>query len=466
MREIFIYSSLAIAFLAPAKAEPPNFADHVLPIFKENCLSCHDEGKKKGGLVLSSLEKVLEGSSGGQVVKPGVADSSVLLMAIRHEEGVKAMPEDEAKLSDANIKVISDWIDGGLLNVAGGKSLLREVDSDVELVGGVRRPADPAFPKNLPPLSEAEIVRPLPVMALASSPWANLFAVNGYERIDLYGVGERESEYRHLGALPFPEDEIHDLRFSRDGELLVAAGGVGSESGYAVVFEVRTGKRIARLGDEKDVALSADISANNQFVAIGTPKKMVKIMSVQDGRVLHEIKKHTDWVTRVRFSPDGKWLATGDRNGGIHIWETKTGGIVYTLAEHKMAITALGWRPDGKMLVSGAEDGKMILWDMKDGFPVRSANTHALKSESRFTRHTGVLDIAMSGEGIFLTTGRDRTLKRWKPDGGGHGAINDLENLPTRLVLSQEGQAAITGDSNGKLTVWDLKTLKSIQKLP
>ena len=95
------------------------------------------------------------------------------------------------------------------------------------------------------------------------------------------------------------------------------------------------------LGDEYDIVLSADISADHSYVAIGTPAKLVKIFSTRTGKLVHRIKKHTDWVTVVRFRPDGKQLATADRNGGIHVWETESAGIVYTLDEHKVKVTAL-----------------------------------------------------------------------------------------------------------------------------
>ena len=108
----------------------------------------------------------------------------------------------------------------------------------------------------------------------------------------------------------------------------------------------------------------------------------------------------------------------------------------------------------------------MILWDMKDGFPIRSANIHAEKAQSRFSLRTGVLDIAMAPDGVFLTVGRDRGLRRWRPDGGGHGNVNDLTELPTRLALIAESQVAVIGDSKGTLTIWDLKNLKVVQKLP
>ncbi|MGI9472757.1 MAG: WD40 repeat domain-containing protein, partial [Rubripirellula sp.] len=222
----------------------------------------------------------------------------------------------------------------------------------------------------------------------------------------------------------------------------------------------------ATIADEQDIVLSADISSDHRFVAIGTPAKKVKIFSAANGEMLHSIGKHTDWVTAVRFSPDGKFLATGDRNGGIHIWESENAGIVYTLSEHKARITGLSWRADGKLLASAGADGKFVLWDMKDGWPTRTASPHVVKQEpSRYTRQTGILDIDFARDGRFLTTGRDRTLRWWQTDGNAIGEARNLEALPTQAIFGWDGKSVVTGDLNGHLRIWDVESRSVIQEL-
>ena len=76
----------------------------------------------------------------------------------------------------------------------------------------------------------------------------------------------------HIGTLPFQEGAVHDLRFSRNGDLLVAAGGRGAYSGKVVVFDVKTGERRATIADEQDIVLSADISSDQTLIALGGPQ--------------------------------------------------------------------------------------------------------------------------------------------------------------------------------------------------
>lgn len=453
---------------------PRSFAEHVRPILQQHCTGCHNPNRRRADLDLITYAGVLAGGSGGEVVKAGDAAGSRLFAAISHAEGAAAMPPDKPRIDEEQIQTIKQWITAGLVEAAGGASLLREMRTG-PAQRALQRPKNPPLPQNLPHIPVAGTRVPPPILALAASPWTNLFAASGHEQILLYAEQTADSESAsrpdrasivHVGTLPFPEGDVHVLQFSRSGEWLLAAGGQGALSGHAVLYDVRTGKRIATLADEDDMVLSADISADHQRVAIGTPAKAIKLFSTRDGSLQHEINKHTDWVTAVRFSPDGLLLATGDRNGGLHVWESATGGIVYTLRAHKSRVTALDWREDGTLLVSAADDGQFVLWDMKDGFPVRTASPHQVRQEPvRYTRQTGIVDLAVARDGRFVTVGRDRTLRRWKPDGTKQGAVSPLPSLPTRVVFGEDESWVVIGHLDGSLRITDVASGAVLQAL-
>ena len=64
----------------------------------------------------------------------------------------------------------------------------------------------------------------------------------------------------YVGVLPFEEGFPDVLRFSRNGKLLLAAGGRGAHQGLAVVWDAKTAERIIQVGDEYDSVLAADIN--------------------------------------------------------------------------------------------------------------------------------------------------------------------------------------------------------------
>ena len=51
-----------------------------------------------------------------------------------------------------------------------------------------------------------------------------------------------------------------------------------------------------------DSVLAADVSADQQWVALGGPDRVLKIYRTRDAGLEHRIRKHTDWVTAVEFS--------------------------------------------------------------------------------------------------------------------------------------------------------------------
>ena len=181
-------AALLIASTASASfaAEPPNFEDHVLPIFKKHCNGCHNPDKNTADLDLTTYKGVLKGSSGGEVVKAGVPDTSSIYEAITHADGVEAMPPDKPKIANAQIAIIHKWIAGGLLEAKGGKSKLRNVTFNLA-AGSMTRPEKPALPIELPEIPLAKTRVTPPILALASSPWTNLIAASGHEQILLFG---------------------------------------------------------------------------------------------------------------------------------------------------------------------------------------------------------------------------------------------------------------------------------------
>jgi hypothetical protein len=67
----------------PALQKKVDFETHVLPIFKRNCLACHNATDAEGDLVLETPATILKGGENGPVVVPHKRQDSLLLKSAR-----------------------------------------------------------------------------------------------------------------------------------------------------------------------------------------------------------------------------------------------------------------------------------------------------------------------------------------------------------------------------------------------
>jgi WD40 repeat protein/predicted nucleic acid-binding Zn-ribbon protein len=435
-------------------ADKVNYEDHLLPLLRNECTSCHNPDKKKGGLDLSSYQALMAGSDSGPVVNPGDPEGSVLYKTIAHLED-PYMPKGKAKLADKDIDVFKQFIAMGALPNASGKPVVARNKPKLNLAvasADTGKPTGPvAMPKDWIVEPVVHTSRPGAIMCLAASPWAPLVAVGGQHQILMYNTDTLEL----LGVLPWTEGDPYTARFSRNGAVLIVGGGVAAKSGHVVLYDVNSGNKITTVGDEYDAVLAADLSPDQSTVALGGPGKVLKIYSTADGQLLHSMKKHTDWVTAVGFSPDGVLLASGDRQGGLWVWESKSGNEFYGLTGHKAGITDVCFRGDSNILASASEDGTVKLWDMQSGKNVKTIQAHP----------GGVASVYFTHDGRLVTCGRDRRVKIWKADGGQIGTTEPFADIALHAVFDGDGKRVVAGDWTGQVRVFDAKTAKPVGEL-
>ena len=429
------------AVAADAKAEKVTFQEHVLPIFRNACLRCHNPDKAKGDLDISTFNALLAGGGSGMIVESGDPGASSLVKVITHEEEPEMPPN--GKLEDKEIEIIKKWIAGGLLERSDSKAIQsNKPKMDLSLAS-----ASAGKPDGPPPMPGQLLLDPVVTTekatastALATSPWAPLVAIGSQRQILLYNT----DTYQLAGVLPFPEGYPADAKFSRNGKLLIVGGGRGGHTGLAAVWDITTGERILSVGEDLDAVLAADISANQKFIATGGPDKLVKLYSTATGELINKMKKHTDWVTAAEFSPDAKYLATGDRSGGIVIWEAATGREVNAINVHKKEITSLNWRT-ATLIAASSEDGYVKTFKAAEGDEVKSTRTHS----------TGVLHAGINHNGWIVTCGRDKRVYTWDPNVSRKASIQVATDLPVRVAFTHDAKKVIGTDWKGNVFVWD-----------
>ena len=111
------FLTLLLLALPLSAAEPKadaarHFESRIRPLFVEHCIGCHGPAKQKAELRLDSAEAFRKGGVSKSLVVPGEPAKSLLLKAVRHVDGVSAMPPSK-KLSDREIADLTRWVADG-----------------------------------------------------------------------------------------------------------------------------------------------------------------------------------------------------------------------------------------------------------------------------------------------------------------------------------------------------------------
>ncbi len=128
---------------------PVFFTERVRPLLETHCVACHGEDVAEGGLRLDSLAGLAKGGRSGPAIRPGAADESLMLQAVRRLDESLAMPPD-ARLDAAAIAILTEWIAGGAPHPDGA---IPAAASSVVTAGrgsdfwSLRAPAQPDVPR-------------------------------------------------------------------------------------------------------------------------------------------------------------------------------------------------------------------------------------------------------------------------------------------------------------------------------
>lgn len=121
--------------------ENPLIYEHIVHrILDKNCIACHNPNKKKGELLMNSIDALIEGGESGASIVVGDPGSSELIrrlhLPMENEEHMP--PEGKKPLSQDEIRILERWISLG----ASDTLRLEHLDNTDPLVGMVRKMMD------------------------------------------------------------------------------------------------------------------------------------------------------------------------------------------------------------------------------------------------------------------------------------------------------------------------------------
>jgi WD40 repeat protein len=424
---------------AGAPATAGTIAREAMLLLKAECFSCHNEKKKKGGLVLTTREALLKGSDAGPVAEPGRHDSSLLASVLLADADPHMPPERQ--LSEPQINLIRSWIQGGM---AWDEAALLEDDNK------------PVALAPLPPSYR-------PVLALAFSPDVRRLAVGRGGTIVLHDASV--SDFPLLRQSQAHRDAVQALAWSADGRSLASGGfrRVAWWSGTDLTLQREwTDGLIGKI-----TALQFSPDGTRLVLADGVAGRsgVVRVIGLPEGGIIASWSAHDDTIFGLDFSRDGTQVATAGGDRLIKIWDLATHKELARLEGHSAQVLSVAFNADATEVVSGGADKELNVWDVKSREKVISLGSHTSAVHAVSWPGEGrTIVAATSHGGVFTYTNLKRHTGTERSKGGDEKKIGEPGDTLLSAASSPDVARIYTGGNDGVVHVWSREG-KLISKL-
>ena len=407
---------------AKSKLDVPQRA---MGLLHDQCLSCHNDEKNKGGLSMQTRTALLKGGDSGKVISSGKPDKSLLFQALQPDADPHMPPKKQ--LSTNQIEIVRRWIADG-------------VKWDEAAMRG-EKPVREVKLESLPPGRA-------PVVALALAPDGRLLAIGRGQRIVVHDT--LATNFPVVADFAAHRDVVRALAWSPDGRSLASGAfrelTLWETNGFQAIWSVSTGW----VGRVTALRFSAYGGALVAAESVPAESGSIKLLAVDSGKAMASWPAHADSIHDLAVSPDGGMLASAGGDKVIKLWEVISQREIARLEGHIGAVTGVGFNTNGTELVSVSLDKQLKIWDVKT-------------RESTLTiggRKQGFNAAAWSANGSTVVTvddgGQLDSFKNFKRHSGEQSSATADEKMMGRwleplhaVAISADGKRAFAGGQDG-----------------
>ncbi|MDE0022355.1 MAG: WD40 repeat domain-containing protein [Candidatus Poribacteria bacterium] len=244
------------------------------------------------------------------------------------------------------------------------------------------------------------------------------------------------------------------LAFSRNGDVLAVAGGVG-----VWLYDAKTGAEIDLLRGHTGIVNYVDYSQDGRALLTAGNDKTARLWNAETGALRHIFGDPSKSVHSAALSPDGRTVATG-ASASIDLWSADTGKHFRTLVGdmrsrgHGRGVYSLAYSPDGKLLASVSDQYDVRIWNAETG-----AQLHYIKGIA-----SGGVMLFSPDSQTLVCSGKTYSHVNWPlrivdPQ---KGAVIRSIYGHTRTIhaaaFSPDGKKLVSGGDDASIRIWDAVT--------
>ena len=274
----------------------------------------------------------------------------------------------------------------------------------------------------------------------------------------------------------FEPGDVESVALSRDGTSMVT----GCGDGTAQIWELK--RSITNQQRELSSPIHAIAVARDGRVAAGMHDTRVWLWRPDASK--QELRKHIGSVFAVAFSADGRELVTAGEDEEVYVWTAGAEAPRLSLRVGAAPVRAVAFAPDRSTLVAGDHAGVLWIWSASGSLIAKAAGAaiDALAVDPHgtviatataqgvdlwslggerifsFPTMTPVRALAFDarGEHLAIAGTRDTVIARFAnnrltPVLALEGPMGEVASV----VFGGDGSLVFTGDSDGKVRVWD-----------